>query len=87
MKKASHGLALLHLERVMGIEPTYQAWEAGVLPLNYTRSESPRLSRAKASIINDFACALRGSCRSQPPHTENLTAPTQLALGPSDSGQ
>ncbi len=21
----------------MGIEPTYQAWEAGVLPLNYTR--------------------------------------------------
>ena len=25
------------LERVMGIEPTYQAWEARVLPLNYTR--------------------------------------------------
>ena len=24
-------------ERVMGIEPTYQAWEARVLPLNYTR--------------------------------------------------
>ena len=28
----------LHLERVMGIEPTYEAWEAAVLPLNYTRS-------------------------------------------------
>ena len=28
------------LERVMGIEPTYQAWEAGVLPLNYTRMAS-----------------------------------------------
>ena len=27
------------LERVMGIEPTYEAWEAAVLPLNYTRSE------------------------------------------------
>lgn len=25
------------VERVMGIEPTYQAWEARVLPLNYTR--------------------------------------------------
>ena len=25
------------LERVMGIEPTYPAWKAGVLPLNYTR--------------------------------------------------
>ena len=25
------------LERVMGIEPTLSAWEAEVLPLNYTR--------------------------------------------------
>ena len=25
-------------KRVMGIEPTYPAWKAGVLPLNYTRS-------------------------------------------------
>lgn len=25
------------LERVGGIEPLYPAWEAGVLPLNYTR--------------------------------------------------
>jgi hypothetical protein len=24
---------------VMGIEPTYSAWEADVLPLNYTRVE------------------------------------------------
>jgi hypothetical protein len=27
----------LHFERVMGIEPTLAAWEAAVLPLNYTR--------------------------------------------------
>ena len=27
----------LHMKRVMGIEPTYPAWKAGVLPLNYTR--------------------------------------------------
>ena len=25
-------------KRVMGIEPTYLAWKASVLPLNYTRS-------------------------------------------------
>ena len=28
------------LERVMGIEPTLRAWEARVLPLNYTRTAS-----------------------------------------------
>ena len=27
-------------KRVMGIEPTYPAWKAGVLPLNYTRKLS-----------------------------------------------
>ena len=26
------------LERVKGIEPSYAAWEAAVLPLNYTRT-------------------------------------------------
>jgi hypothetical protein len=26
------------MERVMGIEPTLAAWEAAVLPLNYTRA-------------------------------------------------
>jgi hypothetical protein len=30
-----HGIR--ELERVMGIEPTLSAWEAEVLPLNYTR--------------------------------------------------
>jgi hypothetical protein len=28
------------LERVMGIEPTLAAWEAAVLPLNYTRNSA-----------------------------------------------
>lgn len=27
----------------MGIEPTYPAWKAGVLPLNYTRVDQPEL--------------------------------------------
>ena len=31
------GARPLRLERVMGIEPTSSAWEAEVLPLNYTR--------------------------------------------------
>ena len=29
----------------MGIEPTLVAWEATVLPLNYTRSQTPILCR------------------------------------------
>jgi hypothetical protein len=29
--------AIMYLERVKGIEPSPQAWEAGVLPMNYTR--------------------------------------------------
>ena len=32
------------LERVMGIEPTYPAWKAGVLPLNYTREGLSHIS-------------------------------------------
>ena len=28
------------VERVMGIEPTYAAWKAAILPLNYTRAPS-----------------------------------------------
>ena len=27
------------MERVKGIEPSYEAWEAAVLPLNYTRED------------------------------------------------
>jgi hypothetical protein len=30
------------MERVKGIEPSYAAWEAAVLPLNYTRVCGPR---------------------------------------------
>ncbi len=32
------GPAKSQMERVMGIEPTLAAWEAAVLPLNYTRA-------------------------------------------------
>lgn len=29
--------AFRDMERMMGVEPTYAAWEAAVLPMNYTR--------------------------------------------------
>lgn len=31
------------MERVTGIEPMLSAWEAEVLPLNYTRTECERI--------------------------------------------
>ena len=31
------------LERVKGIEPSYAAWEAAVLPLNYARISRPMI--------------------------------------------
>ena len=30
----------VEVERVKGIEPSYAAWEAAVLPLNYTRTQA-----------------------------------------------
>jgi hypothetical protein len=36
------------VERVKGIEPSYAAWEAAVLPLNYTRVALPSLTRTFA---------------------------------------
>ena len=37
MKKLRAMTARSGLERPMGIEPTYAAWEAAVLPMNYGR--------------------------------------------------
>ena len=31
------GLLFSGVERLMGVEPTYAAWEAAVLPMNYSR--------------------------------------------------
>ena len=38
IKSGKHLMLAAFLERVKGIEPSYPAWEAGVLPLNYTRT-------------------------------------------------
>ena len=37
------------VERVTGIEPALSAWEAEVLPLNYTRNAAPKKAHAHAS--------------------------------------
>ena len=39
-----------NVERVEGIEPSTKAWEAFVLPLNYTRSERLTLYQKCAAI-------------------------------------
>ena len=38
------------VERVMGIEPTSKAWEAFVLPLNYTRTRRLRAFSLRANV-------------------------------------
>ena len=53
-----------HAERVTGIEPALSAWEAEVLPLNYTREHSPD----QAAIPRDRRCSSeRGSAYPLPP--------------------
>ena len=42
-------------ERVEGIEPSYAAWEAAVLPLNYTRNAQSL--RKRGSDGNPRTCA------------------------------
>ena len=44
------------VERVKGIEPSYEAWEAAVLPLNYTRIAAHYRHRQRriATITAEF---------------------------------
>ncbi len=46
------------MERVKGIEPSYAAWEAAVLPLNYTRD-------TVVPIITCAVSAVDGSVNAQ----------------------
>ena len=57
----------VEVERVKGIEPSYEAWEAAVLPLNYTRFFSSvsrrhqRLARCGGNLgAHSNGCASRG---------------------------
>ena len=40
------------MERVMGIEPTYAAWKAAVLPLNYTRVPHSQNHNRLTGLVN-----------------------------------
>jgi hypothetical protein len=42
------------VERVKGIEPSYAAWEAAVLPLNYTRIATNSTSETRARTTGGF---------------------------------
>ena len=46
---------MLYVERVKGIEPLYEAWEAVVLPLNYTRNKASRIIAELWRINNERA--------------------------------
>ena len=48
------------MERVMGIEPTSKAWEALVLPLNYTRMMVERKHHTNSPGVGDIACIKNG---------------------------
>ena len=55
----------------MGIEPTYEAWEAAVLPLNYTRGPvrilpfTPVVSRQRFSSLGRLPSRLTALIRSR----------------------
>ena len=58
------------MERVKGIEPSYAAWEAAVLPLNYTRNHRLRrhtgliavlIGLSKITHPHQFGALLRNS--------------------------
>ena len=59
------------MERVKGIEPSYEAWEAAVLPLNYTR----HAGKSKRSDGADVAVAGRGDER---PHRTSAAVAAQV---------
>ena len=46
------------LERVKGIEPSSQAWEARILPLNHTRlrGEAASARQARLDTLSGLAC-------------------------------
>ncbi len=46
----------------MGIEPTYQAWKASVLPLNYARNKTALYYTKKKLPKEDFPGSETAAC-------------------------
>ena len=61
------------MERVKGIEPSYEAWEAAVLPLNYTRIGNPLISNELSTQAPDSTEERRALDPSLLPH--DMTMP------------
>ena len=63
------------MERVMGIEPTLSAWEAEVLPLNYTRETGSLCRRAPTGNAPARAGDRRQKPRPRLRNTPTLSVP------------
>src|SRR4051794_6916496 len=62
MEMAPFGLSgngILDLERVTGIEPALSAWEADVLPLNYTRERAQSYRPGASEMTASWVPAVR----------------------------
>src|SRR6266700_3301187 len=72
------------MERVKGIEPSSQAWEARILPLNHTRAATDTIPTRELSRPQgrNFCPSVLGRILSLPPVGER-TAP-HPSLSPSD---
>ena len=55
--RSTDGSVLRDLERVKGIEPSCSAWEADVLPLNYTRKKRIIVLYMESKNFQVFFCA------------------------------
>src|SRR4249920_2621280 len=71
------------VERVMGIEPTLAAWEAAVLPLNYTRVARAPTLRGRAARGNARAAVCAGGA----PHAGRLLNGKHCATTPRTCGK
>ena len=68
-----------NLERAKGIEPSYAAWEAAVLPLNYARERrQPTNFRRTVQI---FVCHNHGAPSYNSSRVRGLTSPIQYQKG------
>src|SRR5262249_41640887 len=63
------------LERVKGIEPSYAAWEAAVLPLNYTRTD-----RDSTVFLSGVRSPHAGDERAPPSRWQSYSAARCLVL-------
>ena len=65
----------------MGIEPTYPAWEASVLPLNYTRKFSDRVKcNLLSGFCQVFSNILTSAGNSSGPDSQCLSLKTNPAV-------